>query len=55
MGLEGVEMLVRDDDLELLDLLAGAGFVADDEPSGTTWMDAQDRPEVADLAEGFVL
>jgi ribosomal protein S18 acetylase RimI-like enzyme len=55
LELEAVEMLVRDDDLELLGLLAGAGFVADDEPSGTTWMDAQDRPEVADLAEGFVL
>ena len=54
LGLEAVEMLARDDDLELLDLLAGAGFVAD-ERSGTTWMDAQDRPEVAAPADGFVL
>ncbi|MDP9261865.1 MAG: GNAT family N-acetyltransferase [Actinomycetota bacterium] len=55
LGLEAVEMLARDDDFELLGLLAGAGFVADDERSGITWMDAQDRPEVATLAEGFVL
>ena len=54
LGLEAVEVLARDDDLELLGLLAGAGFVADDERSGITWMDAQDRPEVATLAEGFV-
>jgi GNAT superfamily N-acetyltransferase len=55
MGLEAVEVLVRDDDVELLELLAGSGFVADDEPSGVTWMDARDRPEVAGLPGGFVL
>ena len=36
LGLEAVEMLARDDDLELRGLLAGAGFVADDERSGIT-------------------
>jgi hypothetical protein len=45
----GVEVLARDDDAELLGLLAGAGFVPDDDRSGATWMDAQDRPEVATL------
>jgi ribosomal protein S18 acetylase RimI-like enzyme len=55
LGLESVEMLARDDEPGLLDLLADAGFVADDEPAGTTWMDAQDRPDVADPVEGFVL
>jgi predicted N-acetyltransferase YhbS len=55
LGLEAVEVLARDEDVELSGLLAGAGFVADDEQSGITWMDAQDRPEVAALAEGFVL
>lgn len=48
-------MLARDDDLELLGLLAGAGFVADDDRSGITWMNAQERPDVAALPEGFVL
>jgi ribosomal protein S18 acetylase RimI-like enzyme len=53
--LEAVEVLVRDDDVELRGLLADAGFVADDERSGITWMDAQDRPDVAALPEGFAL
>lgn len=55
LGLEAVEVLARDDDSELLGLLAGAGFVADDGRSGITWMDAYDRPAVAALPDGFVL
>jgi ribosomal protein S18 acetylase RimI-like enzyme len=56
LGLEAVEVLARDDDLEFLRLLAGAGFVADDDDrSGITWMEAQERPGVAALPEGFVL
>jgi ribosomal protein S18 acetylase RimI-like enzyme len=55
LGLEAVEVLARDDDVELLGLLAGAGFAGDDERAGITWMDAQDRPDVAPLADGFVL
>jgi len=55
LRLEAVEVLARDDDIELQGLLAGAGFVAGDDRSGITWMDAQDRPEVAALPEGFVL
>jgi predicted N-acetyltransferase YhbS len=55
LGLESVEVLARDDDVELLGLLVGAAFVADDDRSGITWMDAQDRPDVAALPEGFVL
>jgi ribosomal protein S18 acetylase RimI-like enzyme len=55
LGLEAVEVLVRDDDFELLGLLAGAGFVAGEERSGITWLDAEDRPNVAPLPEGFVL
>jgi ribosomal protein S18 acetylase RimI-like enzyme len=54
-ALEAVEVLARDDDMELRDLLAGAGFVADDEQSGITWMDAQDRPDLTALPEGFAL
>ena len=55
VGLEAVEVLARDDDVERLGLLAGAGFVAEDDQSGITWMDAEDRPAVAALPEGFVL
>jgi ribosomal protein S18 acetylase RimI-like enzyme len=56
LGLEAVEVLARDDDVELQDLLAEAGFAADDDyQSGVTWMDAKDRPDVAALPERFVL
>jgi GNAT superfamily N-acetyltransferase len=55
LGLEAVEVLTRDDDVELGTLLTGAGFVADDYQSGITWMNAQDRPDVVALPEGFVL
>lgn len=55
LGLEAVEVLARDDNAELTGLLTGSGFVADDKRGGITWMDAQHRPEVAALAEGFVL
>jgi GNAT superfamily N-acetyltransferase len=55
LALQGVEVLARDDDFELLGLVAGAGFVADDERSGITWMDVANRPEVAALPEGFAL
>jgi predicted N-acetyltransferase YhbS len=55
LGLEAVQVLARDDDVELLGLLTGAGFVANDERSAITWMDAPARPEVAALPEGFAL
>jgi GNAT superfamily N-acetyltransferase len=55
LGLEGVEVLARDDDFELQGLLDGAGFVAEDERSGTTSMRVDERPEIAALPEGFVL
>src|SRR5258705_6975318 len=55
LGLEAVEVPARDDDVELLGLLAGSGFAAGDERSGITWMDAADRPELAGLPEGFAL
>jgi ribosomal protein S18 acetylase RimI-like enzyme len=55
LGLEALEVLARDDDFELLGLLADAGFVAEDDRPGITWMDAEDRPAVAALPEGFAL
>lgn len=56
LRLEAVETLVRDDDAELIGLLADSGFVPDSaEPSGVTWMDAEGRPDVAPPPEGFVV
>jgi predicted N-acetyltransferase YhbS len=55
LGLGTVEMLVRDDDVELLDLLAASGFVAGESRSGICWMDADERPDVAALPDGFAL
>jgi GNAT superfamily N-acetyltransferase len=55
LGLEAAEVLARDDDIELRGLLATAGFAADEEPSGITWMNAEDRPDVTALPEGFTL
>jgi ribosomal protein S18 acetylase RimI-like enzyme len=56
LDLDAVEVLARDDDVELLGLLAGAGFAADHgQAGGITWMDAEERPDVAALPEGFVL
>ncbi len=55
LALESVEVLAREDDVELLGLLSGAGFVAGDDRSGITWMNAQHRPVVAPLPDGFVL
>jgi ribosomal protein S18 acetylase RimI-like enzyme len=55
LGLERVEVLARDNDAELLALLADAAFVSDEDGSGTTWMQAADRPKRATLPEGFEL
>ncbi len=56
LGLEAVNVLVRDDDSELLGLLANADFVADgDGISGVAWMDTHDRPAVSALPDGYTL
>jgi ribosomal protein S18 acetylase RimI-like enzyme len=55
VGGEGVEVLARDDDVELQGLLTDAGFVADDERSGITWKNVEHRPDVAAPPEGFAL
>jgi len=55
LGLETVEVTARDDDFELLDLLSESRFLADDHQAGISWMDAEDRPDVSSLPEGFVL
>jgi predicted N-acetyltransferase YhbS len=55
LGLEAVELVARDDDVELLNLLARAGFTQSDNTYGLTWMNARDRPGVADVPDGFTL
>ena len=55
LGLDSVEVLVRDDDLELRSMLAGAGFATDAERSGIAWMEAVSRPGLSALPEGFAL
>ena len=55
LGLDSVEVLVRDDDLELRSMLLGAGFAADAERSGITWMKAESRPDLSALPKGFAL
>lgn len=56
LGLEDVESLVRDDDLEQQVLLGELGFVADEsDRGGITWMDAADRPAASPLPDGFSL
>ena len=54
LGIQSVAVLVGDDNSELIDLLAGSRFVAG-EQDGTTWMEAEERPDVAPLPEGFTL
>jgi GNAT superfamily N-acetyltransferase len=53
LRLEVVEVLARDDYVELIELLAAAGFAAGDDRSGIAWMNAADRPALAALPEGL--
>jgi predicted N-acetyltransferase YhbS len=55
LRLAEVETLVRDDDVESQRLVTGHGFAAAGDRSGICWMDADDRPAVAALADGFTL
>ena len=50
-----IDVPARDDDKELLALLDGAGFGATDERSASTWLDADRRPAVAPLPDGYQL
>lgn len=53
LKLEPAEVTARDDDLELIDLLTEDGFAVTEEHYGMTSMDADDRPEVTPLPQGF--
>jgi predicted N-acetyltransferase YhbS len=55
MELEAVELVARDDAVELLSLLAAAGFTRDENQHGLTWLTTRDRPAVAALPDGFAL
>jgi predicted N-acetyltransferase YhbS len=50
-----VEILIDDDDIELLDLVAASGFAADDERSGVSWMNLAARPAARAVPEGFAI
>jgi len=50
-----VEMAVRDDDAATTAVAHAAGFVADHDSAVSCWLDADDRPPVADLASGYRL
>jgi predicted N-acetyltransferase YhbS len=55
LGVEAVELVARDDDLELLNLLARTGFARGEKTYGLTWMNARDRPGVAAVPDGYTL
>lgn len=52
LGIESVDVRVDNDDAELVNLLAGAGFVVGEE-DGTVWMDAEERSDVTPLPAGL--
>lgn len=54
-GLEAVELLARDDDVELLSLLARSGFAREEDRYGVTWMNARHRPPLAAVPDGYAL
>jgi GNAT superfamily N-acetyltransferase len=47
-----LEMLVREDEVGLIDLALASGFTMTDELSGTSWMDADERAPIAQV-EGY--
>jgi GNAT superfamily N-acetyltransferase len=51
---EALQVLVREDDPLLADLPIQSGFAMTDELSGTAWMDADQRPPVAQV-DGFAI
>ncbi|HVM16685.1 MAG TPA: GNAT family N-acetyltransferase [Gaiellaceae bacterium] len=56
LGLGSVEVLVRDDDEELRELVVRGGFEPDEaERGGITWLAAESGPPVPALPDGFVL
>jgi GNAT superfamily N-acetyltransferase len=54
-GTTPLEVLARDDDAELLGLLAAAGFAATEESSACTSLAPEARPPVAPVPAGYVL
>lgn len=55
LGLNAVDVLARDDDAELLSLLANSGFEAQEDRSWVAWMDAPARRAPTPLPRGFAL
>jgi hypothetical protein len=54
-AIDNVEMLLRDDDVELVALATSAGFEPTEDGGGATWMDAAARPAAPAPPDGFVL
>jgi GNAT superfamily N-acetyltransferase len=52
--LGALEMLVHEDDTSLIGLAIQSGFAMSDEVSGTTWMDVNQRPPIAQV-DGFTI
>jgi predicted N-acetyltransferase YhbS len=55
LKLDQIETLIRDDDVELRGLAASSGLTLAGDSSSICWMDADQRPDVAVLADGFAL
>jgi predicted N-acetyltransferase YhbS len=49
-----VKVVLHEDDARVTDLAIESGFAMTDELSGTAWMDADDRPQVAQV-DGFTI
>ena len=55
LALDGVEVLVRDDDAVLSQLVVAAGFAPTGEHGAAMWLPTPDRPRVPPLPDGFEL
>jgi ribosomal protein S18 acetylase RimI-like enzyme len=55
LRLEAVELVARDDDVKLLNLLPRSGFARVEQRYGLTWMNAGDRSAPAAVPDGYTL
>lgn len=55
LGIDSVEVTVRDDDTMMLDAIAAAGFTATGETGTSSWLNPAGRPGVVPLPDGFRL
>lgn len=55
LGLDAVEVTVRDDDTFMRDAVAAAGFTATGDTGTSSWLNSGDRPDIAPLPAGYRL